>query len=201
MRGGRTTRQGKGILVGLDPGLRRLALGTLLAAYPGPVPPDWAVDLLADGLAGHTLFGTNIHDPAQVAASTAALRAGRPDVIVAIDEEGGDVTRLAHATGSPYPGNAALGAVDDPDLTRQVYAAIGAELAALGITVDLAPTVDVNTAGSAELQTLPGIGPVLAERIVAWRSEHGRFSSVGELQEVAGIGPSIFAQLESLVRV
>ncbi|MFI8804019.1 glycoside hydrolase family 3 protein [Micromonospora chalcea] len=132
--------------MGQDPGLRRLALGTLLAAYPGPVPPDWAVDLLADGLAGHTLFGTNIHDPAQVAASTAALRAGRPDVIVAIDEEGGDVTRLAHATGSPYPGNAALGTVDDPALTREVYAAIGAELAALGVTLDLAPTVDVNTA-------------------------------------------------------
>ncbi|PWU61351.1 glycoside hydrolase, partial [Micromonospora globispora] len=132
--------------MGLDPGLRRLALGTLLAAYPGPVPPDWAVDLLTDGLAGHTLFGTNIHDPAQVAASTEALRAGRPDVIIAIDEEGGDVTRLAHATGSPYPGNAALGAVDDLGLTRQVYAAIGAELAALGITIDLAPTVDVNTA-------------------------------------------------------
>jgi beta-N-acetylhexosaminidase len=132
--------------VGLDPGLRRLALGTLLAAYPGPVPPEWAVRLLADGLAGHTLFGTNVHDPAQVAASTAALRAGRPDAILAIDEEGGDVTRLAHATGSPYPGNAALGAVDDPALTRAVYAAIGAELAALGLTVDLAPTVDVNTA-------------------------------------------------------
>nr|WP_204343361.1 glycoside hydrolase family 3 protein [Micromonospora terminaliae] len=130
----------------MDPGLRRLALGTLLAAYPGPVPPDWAVDLLAEGLAGHTLFGTNVHDPAQMAATTAALRAGRPDVLVAIDEEGGDVTRLAHATGSPYPGNAALGAVDDPTLTRQVYAAIGAELAALGINLDLAPTVDVNTA-------------------------------------------------------
>ncbi|MBY8875941.1 glycoside hydrolase family 3 protein [Micromonospora sp. PLK6-60] len=132
--------------MGLDPGLRRLALGTLLAAYPGPVPPDWAVDLVAEGLAGHTLFGTNVHDPAQLAATTAALRAGRADVLIAIDEEGGDVTRLAHATGSPYPGNAALGAVDDPALTRDVYAAIGAELAALGITVDLAPTVDVNTA-------------------------------------------------------
>ncbi|MGC4876509.1 glycoside hydrolase family 3 N-terminal domain-containing protein [Micromonospora sp. DT43] len=132
--------------MGLDPGLRRLALGTLLAAYPGPVPPDWAVDLVADGLAGHTLFGTNVHDPAQVAASTAALRAGRTDVLIAIDEEGGDVTRLAHATGSPYPGNAALGAVDDVALTRRVYLSIGAELAALGITVNLAPTVDVNTA-------------------------------------------------------
>ncbi|MFC8614819.1 glycoside hydrolase family 3 protein [Micromonospora purpureochromogenes] len=132
--------------MGLDPGLRRLALGTLLAAYPGPVPPEWAVELVAEGLAGHTLFGTNVHDPAQVAASTLALRAGRPDVLIAIDEEGGDVTRLAHATGSPYPGNAALGAVDDTALTGRVYAAIGAELAALGITVNLAPTVDVNTA-------------------------------------------------------
>ncbi|MEU5945516.1 glycoside hydrolase family 3 N-terminal domain-containing protein [Micromonospora sp. NPDC047465] len=132
--------------MGLDPGLRRLALGTLLAAYPGPVPPDWAVDLVAEGLAGHTLFGTNVHDPGQLAASTAALRVGRPDVLIAIDEEGGDVTRLAHATGSPYPGNAALGAIDDVALTRRVYEAIGAELAGLGITVDLAPTVDVNTA-------------------------------------------------------
>ncbi|TDB76220.1 glycoside hydrolase family 3 protein [Micromonospora sp. KC723] len=132
--------------MGRDPGLRRLALGTLLAAYQGPTPPGWAVDLVAEGLAGHTLFGTNVHDPAQVAASTAALRDGRADVLVAIDEEGGDVTRLAHATGSPYPGNAALGAVDDAALTRQVYAAIGLELAALGVTVDLAPTVDVNSA-------------------------------------------------------
>ncbi|GHJ09798.1 beta-N-acetylhexosaminidase [Micromonospora humidisoli] len=132
--------------MGIDPGLRRLALGTLLAAYPGPLPPDWAVALVAEGLAGHTLFGGNVHDPGQLAASTAALRAARPDVLLAIDEEGGDVTRLAHATGSPYPGNAALGAVDDTALTREVYAAIGVELAAVGVTVDLAPTVDVNTA-------------------------------------------------------
>ncbi|WP_432049676.1 glycoside hydrolase family 3 protein [Verrucosispora sp. NA02020] len=132
--------------MGIDPGLRRLALGTLLAAYPGPVPPDWAVELVAEGLAGHTLFGTNIHRPEQVAAATAALRAGRSDVLIAVDEEGGDVTRLAHATGSPYPGNAALGAIGDVALTRRVYHAIGAELAALGITVDLAPTVDVNSA-------------------------------------------------------
>ncbi|MET7750270.1 glycoside hydrolase family 3 N-terminal domain-containing protein [Micromonospora sp. NPDC005367] len=132
--------------MGLDPGLRRLALGTLLAAYPGPIPPDWAVDLLAEGLAGHTLFGTNVHDPAQLAATTAALRQGRADVLIAIDEEGGDVTRLAHATGSPYPGNAALGAIGDVALTRRVYEAIGAELAELGITIDLAPTVDVNSA-------------------------------------------------------
>ncbi|MBM2617449.1 glycoside hydrolase family 3 protein [Actinoplanes sp. LDG1-06] len=130
----------------IDPALRRLALGTLLAAFKGGNAPDWAVTLLGEGLAGHTLFGTNVADPAQVAALTARLREGRPDALIAIDEEGGDVTRLAHRTGSPYPGNAALGAVDDEELTRAVYAAIGADLVAAGVNLDLAPTVDVNTA-------------------------------------------------------
>lgn len=129
-----------------DPGLRRLALRTLLAAFPGTAAPDWALELVTDGLAGHTLFGTNVADPAQLAALTGTLRSARPDVLLAIDEEGGDVTRLSHRTGSPYPGNAALGAADDPDLTRRVYAAIGGDLAAAGVNLDLAPTVDVNTA-------------------------------------------------------
>ncbi|MEJ3749356.1 glycoside hydrolase family 3 N-terminal domain-containing protein [Actinomycetes bacterium KLBMP 9797] len=129
-----------------DHELRRLALGTLLAAFRGTTAPTWAVDLVGEGLAGYTLFGFNVDTPDQVAALTAQLRAARPDVVVAIDEEGGDVTRLAHATGSPYPGNAALGVVDDPELTRQVYRAIGDELAAVGVNLNLAPTVDVNTA-------------------------------------------------------
>lgn len=129
----------------IDQALRRLALRTLLAAFPGSAPPAWALDLVADGLAGYTLFGYNIEQPDQVAATTAALRAARADVLVGIDEEGGDVTRLAHATGSPYPGNAALGAVGEVPLTRRVYHAIGRELAALGINLNLAPTVDVNS--------------------------------------------------------
>jgi beta-N-acetylhexosaminidase len=129
-----------------DPGLRRLALGTLLAAFPGHRPPPWAVGLIDDGLAGYTLFGYNIADTGQLSTLTATLRDARPDVLLATDEEGGDVTRLAHATGSPYPGNAALGAVGDLPVTRRVYRAIGGELAAVGINVNLAPTVDVNTA-------------------------------------------------------
>jgi beta-N-acetylhexosaminidase len=132
--------------VTIDAGLRRLALRTLIASFPGPTAPDWATDLVADGLAGHVLFGYNVVDRPQLAALTAQLRAARTDVVIGVDEEGGDVTRLAHAGGSPYPGNAALGRVDDTDVTRRVYQAIGAELAGLGITVDIAPTVDVNTA-------------------------------------------------------
>jgi beta-N-acetylhexosaminidase len=130
----------------IDPGLRRLALRSLLAAFAGKTAPDWALELVGDGLAGHTLFGSNVAGEDQLARLTATLRGAHADVLIAIDEEGGDVTRLAHRTGSPYPGNAALGAVDDLDLTRTVYAAIGADLAAAGVNLDLAPTVDVNTA-------------------------------------------------------
>lgn len=129
-----------------DPGLRRLALGTLLAAFPGPVPPEWALGLVSDGLAGYTLFGFNIISPSQLSSLCRSLRAARADLVIAIDEEGGDVTRLAHRTGSPYPGNAALGVVDDPALTRSVYRAIGADLGSVGVNLNLAPTVDVNTA-------------------------------------------------------
>ncbi|MET0495277.1 MAG: glycoside hydrolase family 3 N-terminal domain-containing protein [Actinoplanes sp.] len=129
----------------VDPAVRRLALRTLLAAFAGKSAPEWASGLLTEGLAGHTLFGRNIAGPGQLARLSAELRAARPDALIAADEEGGDVTRLGRETGSPYPGNAALGAVDDPELTRSVYAAIGAELAAGGINLALAPTVDVNT--------------------------------------------------------
>ncbi|GAA1386341.1 glycoside hydrolase family 3 protein [Catellatospora chokoriensis] len=129
-----------------DPGLRRLALRTMLAAFPGHTAPDWATRLLGEGLAGYTLFGFNVAEPVQLAGLTAQLRAARRDTLIAIDEEGGDVTRLAHRTGSPYPGNAALGAIGDLDLTRRVYHSIGRELAEVGINLNLAPTVDVNTA-------------------------------------------------------
>ena len=129
-----------------DPMLRTLALRTILASFPGSRPPDWARRLLGEGLAGHVLFGRHVVDRTQLTSMVSALRAERADAVLAIDEEGGDVTRLAHAEGSPYPGNAALGAVDDPELTRQVYAAIGGQLADVGITLNLAPSVDVNTA-------------------------------------------------------
>jgi beta-N-acetylhexosaminidase len=132
----------------IDPGLRRLALRTLLAAFTSKSTPDWALALVSEGLAGYALFGANIEAPDQLARLTASIRAIRADVLIATDEEGGDVTRLAHRTGSPYPGNAALGAIDDPELTRTVYAAIGADLAGAGVNLDLAPVVDVNTAAT-----------------------------------------------------
>jgi competence protein ComEA len=61
--------------------------------------------------------------------------------------------------------------------------------------------VDLNTATESQLDTLPGVGPVLAGRIVTWRTEHGRFTDVGQLGEVSGIGDALLAKLRPLVRV
>jgi competence protein ComEA len=60
--------------------------------------------------------------------------------------------------------------------------------------------VDLNRASAAELDRLPGIGPVLAARIVLHRSQHGPFHSVGELLAVPGIGPRLLERLRPWVR-
>jgi competence protein ComEA len=61
--------------------------------------------------------------------------------------------------------------------------------------------IDLNRAGAAELEELPGVGPTLAGRIVARREEQGPFTSVEELQEVTGVGAKLFAQIAPLVTV
>jgi competence protein ComEA len=63
------------------------------------------------------------------------------------------------------------------------------------------PLVDLNTATLAALDTLPGVGPVLAQRIVDWRAQHGRFTSVDELGEVSGIGDKLLEQIRPKVTV
>jgi beta-N-acetylhexosaminidase len=126
-------------------GLQRLALACLLPGFEGSAPPDWLRRRVAQGLGGVVLFSRNVAGQAQLARLGAALRAERPTVLVAVDEEGGDVTRLEAATGSSYPGNLALGVAGDPALTRAVGLAIGADLAAAGINLDLAPVADLNS--------------------------------------------------------
>ncbi|MWA04430.1 ComEA family DNA-binding protein [Actinomadura sp. LD22] len=61
--------------------------------------------------------------------------------------------------------------------------------------------VDLNTATAAQLDQLPGVGPVLAQRIVDYRTQHGGFHSVDQLQDVDGIGARRFADLKPMVRV
>ena len=61
--------------------------------------------------------------------------------------------------------------------------------------------IDLNRATVEQLDTLPGVGPVTAQRILAWRAAHGRFGSVDQLREIEGIGERRFAQLRDQVTV
>ena len=64
-----------------------------------------------------------------------------------------------------------------------------------------ASRVNLNTATLEQLQTLPGVGPVLAQSILDYRAEHGRFSSVEELKNVSGIGDTRFERLKGKVAI
>ena len=126
--------------------LESLALRVLLPSFNGTTVPADVLQLLEEGLGGLCLFGSNTADgPDAIAAYTADVRSVSPGAVIAVDEEGGDVTRLHVPDGSPVLGPLALGAADDLALTRAVGRAIGLELAAVGITLDLGPVADVNS--------------------------------------------------------
>lgn len=120
--------------------------------------------------------------------------------------EGARVADALREAGGPAP-DVDLGALN---LARrladgeQIYVGIptplGAEPAPAGSgPPGVADKVDLNTATLAALDTLPGVGPVTAQRIVDWRTKHGRFDSVAQLREIDGIGPNRFERLKDLV--
>lgn len=61
--------------------------------------------------------------------------------------------------------------------------------------------ININTAGAAELELLPGIGPALAKRIIDHRAKHGRFRRIDDLDAVSGIGPKTMERLRPLIKV
>ena len=117
----------------------------LLPGFVGTTLPAWLDARLRDGLAGVCLFGDNVVSREQLRALTAAITAANPNALIAIDEEGGDVTRLYQGTGSPFPGNALLGRINDLDHTASVATAVGRELRAVGVNLNFAPDVDINS--------------------------------------------------------
>jgi beta-N-acetylhexosaminidase len=121
------------------------AAAVLLPGFVGTELPAWLAARLRAGLGGVCLFGENIVSRMQVRALTDAIRDANPLALIAIDEEGGDVTRLHYATGSPYPGNALLGRIDDLELTAEVAGAVARELRAVGVNLNFAPDADINS--------------------------------------------------------
>lgn len=138
------------------------------------------------------------------------------------------VGRVAHPGVVTVPGDARVqdvvraagGLLADADLTRvnlarhvqdgeqiviprpgeEVTTAPGPAPAATGTAASSSP-VDLNSADAAGLDALPGVGPVLAARIVQYRDTNGPFRSVDQLDEVSGIGAKLMEQLRPLVHV
>lgn len=95
----------------------------------------------------------------------------------------------------PAPGDP----VDTSELTGPGAPAGGGGAGGAGGAAGGGGLVPLNSADLAALDTLPGVGPVLAQRILDWRTQHGRFTSVDELGEVSGIGEKLLTQLTPLV--
>jgi competence protein ComEA len=112
--------------------------------------------------------------------------------------------------------NAAGGALDTADLDRINLARVlgdGEKLhvpavgeimdnnEGLGYNVEVNSKININTASAAQLDTLQGIGPVLAQRIVDFREREGRFERIEDIMKVSGIGPKVFENLKDSITV
>jgi beta-N-acetylhexosaminidase len=120
----------------------------LMLAFEGADVPPWLDDVLTHSpMAGVTLFRElNLEAPGQTAELVESLQAKNTadvDLLVAIDQEGGQLQGLVGST--PFAGNMALGAADDIDLTHRVARAMGHELASVGINLNYAPVADIAT--------------------------------------------------------
>lgn len=122
--------------VGGDPRVARLVDAVLVPGLCEAAVPAWFAREVDAGLRAVCWFGGE---------ALAELTREFPTVLVMSDEEGGNVTRLEMGRGSSWPGNAALGALDDVTVTERVAAGIGAMARRAGIDIVLAPVVDVNS--------------------------------------------------------
>ena len=188
-------------------------------ADPGGTEPGGA-GAAASGAAptGSTAPGTStgkvtVHVVGQVRRPGIVTLGAGARVADAIDEVGGATGRadLGSVNLARLLVDGELVVVPTPGESIAAAPAPGAAAPAAGAPAGGAPAggaapaaggpVNLNTADLATLETLPGVGPVLAQRILDWRTEHGRFTAVEELGEVSGIGDKIYAQLAPKVTV
>lgn len=150
-------------------------------------------------------------EPAPVIQSSASAAAAEPFIVVAVSGKvhNPGLVRLAPGSRVADAIAAAGGPLPDADLSTLNLArkVADGELIAVGIPDPagageaIPGKVNLNTATLAQLDTLPGVGPVLAQRIIDYRSRHGGFRSVAELRQVDGIGEDTYTKLKDLVIV
>lgn len=169
-------------------------VSTVSASTPAPAPPDKGVVVSVIGLVGQPGLVTLTPD-ARVADAVAA--AGGP--LHGADTVGLNLARHL-ADGEQIVVGIAAPAGQPPALGSSVGGGRDTPQSPATPTKPAGP-VDLNTATTDELDALPGIGPVTAAAIVAWRSANGRFTNVDQLGEIDGIGPARLEKLRPLVRV
>jgi competence protein ComEA len=171
----------------------------------GPAPPSGARSAAAAPTATAT--------PSVVVVSVVG-KVTRPGLVSVA--EGARVADVLTAAGGPQPGvdvsqlnlarrvgdgeQIAVGIPAAPDALPAAAAPSGSGGGAAGSAPAAGP-IDLNSAGVDQLDTLPGVGPVTAQRIVEWRTRNGRFARVEQLREIDGIGERRFEQLRTLVRI
>ena len=145
-------------------------------------------------------------------AATGSVQEGLVVSVIGQVRQPGLVTVVAGARVADAIG-AAGGALPDADLSTVNLArlVVDGEQIAVGVPGSSVPgdadpgssggLVDLNTATQAELEELPGIGPVLAQRILDFREDNGGFTAVEQLREVSGIGPAVYEDIVDLVTV
>lgn len=186
--------------------------GTTGLPAPGSPVPAPPVGPTSDGAA-----------PGDAAAPGAAPQAPAAPLVVAVSgkvqrpglvevPEGARVADVVEAAGGALPGtdlgglNLARRVVDGEQVAVGVPPAPDAAGSGAGGPAGAAANapagpLDLNAATSDQLDALPGVGPVTAQRILEWRARNGRFARVEQLREVEGIGERRFAQLRELVTV
>lgn len=206
LRGARTDpgRRGAAVLVLVA---LAAALGAAVFAWQGrPQPEAVAPPPVLAAAAPGAPSGPSATATSVVVAVTGRVR--RPGVVTVA--AGARVIDAVRAAGGPLPGadlallNLARKVTDGELVVVGMPAGppgdAGAAPGASAPAWEGAP-VDLNAATLADLDTLPGVGPVLAQRILDWRTDNGPFASVDQLGDVPGIGEARLAQLRELVRV
>jgi len=158
--------------------------GSVVVAVAGTVRRPGVVTLPA---------GSRVTDA--VAAAGGLLPGADPGLLnLARKVTDGEQVLVGVGPGAPgAPGVPGAPAHGQPGPSGQVPTGSGGGAGQPGVLLDL------NLATSQQLDDLPGVGPVLAQRILDWRTTHGRFASVDQLREVTGIGEAKFADLRPLV--
>ena len=163
-----------------------------------PTPAGDLVDTSADPTSG----GSAVEDAGSVTVDVAG-KVRRPGI--AVLDAGARVVDALEAAGGARPGvdltglNLARVLVDGEQILVGVEPPAGVAPSAAGSEGPVASLVNINTADQVALESLPGIGPVTAQSILAWRTEHGAFTSVDQLLDVDGIGEATLAELTPYV--